>query len=80
MSRWPVICDTPTSFSFDGKDTPKIGVLGRILNFTWSWDSISEALECTSLLELLPDPLLRQLRRWHSDTGKYTKPSRNTTA
>ena len=22
----------------------------------------------------------RQLRRWHSDTGKYTQPSRNTTA
>ena len=22
----------------------------------------------------------RRLRRWHSDTGKYTQPSRNTTA
>ena len=22
----------------------------------------------------------RRLRRWHSDTGKYTRPSRNTTA
>ena len=22
----------------------------------------------------------RQLRRWHSDTGEYTQPSRNTTA